>query len=62
MFARGHSAMDTVLLNAQSQRFQTKRDLAQARYNVLIGGLRLREANGRLTPEDLSLINLFIVR
>jgi outer membrane protein len=45
------------VLNAQSQLFQTKRDLAQARYNVLIGGLRLRQANGTLTPEDLLLIN-----
>ena len=30
------------VLNAQSQLFQTKRDLAQARYNVLLGHLRLR--------------------
>ncbi len=45
------------VLNAQSQLFQTKRDLAVARYNVLLGGLRLRQANGTLTPEDLLLIN-----
>ncbi len=45
------------VLNAQSQLFQTKRDLAQARYNVLLGGLRLRQASGRLTPEDLRQIN-----
>ncbi|MDO8778150.1 MAG: TolC family protein, partial [Burkholderiaceae bacterium] len=50
------------VLNAQSQLFQTKRDLAQARYNVLIGGLRLRQANGTLTPEDLLLINSLLVR
>jgi outer membrane protein len=49
-------------LNAQSQLFQTKRDLAQARYNVLIGGLRLRQANGTLTPEDLLLINSLLVK
>lgn len=49
------------VLNAQSQLFQTKRDLAQARYNVLIGGLRLRQANGTLTPEDLLLINSLLV-
>ena len=30
------------VLNAQSQLFQTRRDLAQARYNVLMGGLRLK--------------------
>jgi outer membrane protein len=50
------------VLNAQSQLFQTKRDLAQARYNVLIGGLRLRQANGTLTPEDLLLINSLLTQ
>ena len=45
------------VLNAQSQLFQTKRDLAQARYNVLLGGLRLRQASGTLTPEDLQEVN-----
>ena len=45
------------VLNAQSQLFQTKRDLAQARYNVLLGGLRLKQASGRLVPEDLMPIN-----
>ncbi|GAA6140451.1 TolC family outer membrane protein [Hydrogenophaga sp. 5NK40-0174] len=42
------------VLNAQSQLFQTKRDLAAARHNVLIGGLRLRQASGTLSPEDLT--------
>ncbi|MDP1955503.1 MAG: TolC family outer membrane protein [Polaromonas sp.] len=50
------------VLNAQSQLFQTKRDLAVARYNVLIGGLKLRQANGTLTPEDLLLINSLLVQ
>lgn len=50
------------VLNAQSQLFQTKRDLAQARYNVLMGGLRLRQANGSLTPDDLQAINLLLVK
>jgi outer membrane protein len=45
------------VLNSQSQLFQTKRDLAQARYNVLLGDLRLRQASGTLTPEDLQQIN-----
>ena len=45
------------VLNAQSQLFQTKRDLAQARYNVLLGSLRLRQASGRLVPEDLLPVN-----
>jgi outer membrane protein len=42
------------VLNSQSQLFQTKRDLAQARYNVLLGRLKLRQANGTLLPEDLA--------
>ena len=50
------------VLNSQSQLFQTKRDLAQARYNVLLGGLRLRQANGTLSPEDLKLINTLLVK
>ncbi len=50
------------VLNSQSQLFQTKRDLAQARYNVLLGHLRLRQANGTLTPEDLSRLNSLLVR
>ncbi len=50
------------VLNSQSQLFQTKRDLAQARYNVLLGGLRLRQANGTLTPDDLQLINALLAK
>ena len=50
------------VLNAQSQLFQTKRDLAQARYNVLLGGLRLRQASGTLTPEDLQQVNGLLAR
>jgi len=50
------------VLNAQSQLFQTKRDLAKARYDVLVGGLRLRQANGSLTPEDLRPINGLLVK
>ena len=50
------------VLNAQSQLFQTKRDLAQARYNVLLGGLRLRQATGTLTPEDLQEVNSLLAR
>ena len=45
------------VLNAQSQLFQTRRDLAQARYNVLLGNLRLRQAAGSLAPADLQPLN-----
>ncbi|MFT3721313.1 TolC family outer membrane protein [Pseudorhodoferax sp.] len=50
------------VLNAQSQLYQTKRDLAQARYNVLLGGLRLRQANGTLRPEDLQGVEALLAR
>ncbi|QJC55467.1 Outer membrane protein TolC [Polaromonas vacuolata] len=49
------------VLNSQSQLFQTKRDLAQARYNVLLGGLRLRQANGSLTELDLQPVQALLV-
>ncbi|MCY7371673.1 MAG: TolC family outer membrane protein [Polaromonas sp.] len=49
------------VLNSQSQLFQTKRDLAQARYNVLLGNLRLRQANGTLVSGDLLQINSLLV-
>lgn len=48
------------VLNAQSQLFQTKRDLAQARYNVLLGELRLRQAAGTLGPQDLQNVNALL--
>jgi len=50
------------VLNSQSQLFQTKRDLAQARYNVLVGLLKLRQANGTLTPEDLARLNQLVTK
>ena len=48
------------VLNAQSQLFQTKRDLAQARYSVLLGQLRLKQASGVLQPEDLQSIDALL--
>ena len=45
------------VLNSQSQLYQTKRDLAKARYDVLVGNLKLRQAAGTLTPQDLQEIN-----
>ncbi len=50
------------VLNAQSQLFQTKRDLAVARYNVLIGGLRLKQASGQLQAGDLQAVNALLAR
>ena len=45
------------VLNSQSQLFDTKAKLAKARYDVLVGGLKLRQASGVLTAEDLQPIN-----
>jgi outer membrane protein len=50
------------VLNSQSQLFQTKRDLALARYNVLLGQLKLRQANGTLSPEHLSRLNTLLAK
>ena len=45
------------VLNSQSQLYQTKRDLAKARYDVLVGQLRLRQAAGVLKADDLQPLN-----
>ncbi len=45
------------VLNAQSQLYQTRRDLARARYDVLLATLRLRQASGQLTPADVLAID-----
>ncbi|WP_291917735.1 TolC family outer membrane protein [Limnohabitans sp.] len=42
------------VLNSQSQLFQTKRDLAKARHDVLLGQLRLLQASGTLKADDLQ--------
>lgn len=48
------------VLNAQTQLFGTQRDLAFARYNVLLGTLRLKQAAGRLTGDDIAAINTLL--
>jgi outer membrane protein len=45
------------VLNSQSQLFQTKRDLAKARYDVLLGQMKLRQAAGVLKVEDVQSIS-----
>jgi outer membrane protein len=50
------------VLNAQSQLYQTKRDLAVARYNVLLGSLRLRQAAGTLAQGDIQAIDALLVK
>lgn len=50
------------VLNAQSQLFQTKRDLAVARYNVLLGTLKLRQAAGTLSQQDIEAVNALLAK
>ena len=45
------------VLNAQQQLFSTMRDLAQARYNTLVNGLKLKAAAGTLTGADVATVN-----
>ena len=45
------------VLNAQTQLYTTRRDLAKARYDVLLGGLKLRQAAGQLQRQDLVSVN-----
>ena len=50
------------VLNSQSQLYDTKAKLAKARYDVLVGGLRLRQASGTLQAEDLNSVNALLAR
>jgi outer membrane protein len=45
------------VLNAQQQLFQTRRDLAVARYTLITSRLKLRAAAGNLTEDDLQRVN-----
>lgn len=50
------------VLNAQSQLYQTQRDLAQARYNVLLGTLKLRQAAGTLDLDDVRRVDNLLAK
>lgn len=49
------------VLNAQQQLYSTQRDLARARYDTILNGLRLKSAAGTLTEADLVRINVLLV-
>jgi outer membrane protein len=42
------------VLNTQQQVYQTRRDLAQAYFNYLLGVLQLKAATGTLSIDDLQ--------
>jgi outer membrane protein len=48
------------VLNAQTQLNLTQRDLARSRYDVLVNGLRLRQAAGELRPDDINAVNALL--
>ncbi len=50
------------VLNSQTQLFSTQRDLARARYDVLVGGLRLRQAAGQLAPADVQALTTLLAK
>jgi len=45
------------VLNAQAQLYTTQAQLARARYDLVVANLRLRQASGRVTPDDVSMVN-----
>jgi outer membrane protein len=49
------------VLNAQQQLFSTQRDLARARYDSLLNGLRLKSTAGALGEDDVARINALLV-
>lgn len=50
------------VLNAQTTLFDTKAKLAKARYDVLLGGLKLRQASGTLKVDDLNAVNALLLK
>jgi outer membrane protein len=48
------------VLNAQQQLFSTQRDLARARYEILLDNLRLRQAVGTLNATDLKAVSALL--
>jgi len=49
------------VLNAQSQLYDTRRDLAKARYDVIVNSLRLRQASGQLQPADVRSVDTLLL-
>ncbi|MDP9043561.1 MAG: TolC family outer membrane protein [Pseudomonadota bacterium] len=49
------------VLNAQAQLYTTQAQLAKARYDLIMAGLRLRQASGRLDAQDVAAVNGLLV-
>jgi outer membrane protein len=50
------------VLNAQAQLFNTQAQLAKARYDLIMAGLRLRQASGQLAPQDVAAVDGLLIR
>lgn len=50
------------VLNANTQLFNTERDLKKARYDFLVNGLKLKAAAGALRDEDVQTVNALLLR
>lgn len=48
------------VLDAQAQYLRNQVNLAKARYDVLVGDLRLRQAAGTLAPDDLNAVDALL--
>jgi outer membrane protein len=48
------------VLNAQTQLYQAQRDVQKARYDVIFNGLKLRQATGLLTAQDVNAVNALL--
>jgi outer membrane protein len=48
------------VLNAQQQVFSTQRDLAKARYDVIVNGLKLKATAATLKPEDVTAVSALL--
>jgi outer membrane protein len=54
---QGGARVNIDVLNALQQVFNTSRDLARARYDLLLDSLKLKQAAGNLRLDDLSALN-----
>ena len=48
------------VLNAQQQLYTTRQNLAKARYDTIVNGLKLKSAAGTLKEEDLAAVNALL--
>ncbi|MDT6960331.1 TolC family outer membrane protein [Cupriavidus sp. SZY C1] len=50
------------VLNAEAQLFSTRRDLAKARYDTIMNGMRLKASTGTLSEADVVQINTLLTQ